>query len=167
MAQMTNENALPFFERAVANGPPYDPSVLASKTALTIIYWEEGRKEEAAEVLNELMNLDISQVKEPEYEGPYMQRVNRGRKMSERLASVRRCAARVRRKARRRLVERAVVWGDPVESIKNLEALIEQYPDSDIASMSREKIAELSKTIQNEAMNEAESAVEPEDVLEE
>ena len=161
MQEQTNKNCGPFFEAAVAVGPPDSSWILTSKYCLCVIRREEGQREDAMEILHELAKLNIYDIKEPDYVGPYEEARDVCGTTAERLDETRLRAAGVRKNAERELVGCCIVPGDRILSMKNLQVLVECYPNSQIASMAQEQIHGLSKTIQDEMAREAASDIDP------
>jgi len=140
--EMLPEKGMPYFEQAVAVGPPLSSWVLASKLYLARLYMDTGRQAEAWRILQELATLKVEEVNTPDYVGPYAE-LSTHKTAEERLAEARAFAARVCRSAQARLVTWSVVPGDAVQSLQNLQALMERYAGTEVEALARKEAATL------------------------
>ena len=138
---MTNENASKYFERAVTVGDRYNYWVLASKSYLAAIRREAGRRQDAMDILRELATLDLYEIKEPNYIGPFSRINDPIITLAERIDDARAEAAGLRDSARRHLVSWSVVPGDPGASLENLRRLIRDFAGTPIADKAKEEEA--------------------------
>jgi tetratricopeptide (TPR) repeat protein len=100
------DKGAPYFRKAVEAGPALAPEVLASKLYVALIDIAEGRRDDGMRLAREVADVDIYDVKEPFYNGPFGS-ASRGRSsLPERLD-----AARLLVDIRRRCAQ-AVISGD-------------------------------------------------------
>jgi len=150
--EMVPSKAIPYYEKGVAAGPPLNRYVLDCRSGLANLYNDTDRKEEALNILYQLASLDEDQVQEPEFVGPYTEKIQT---REERLQSAREHIQMVRRSAKQHLAEWSYVPGDPAASIANLQALMERYPeDSEITPVAEEQIAAMEELIRTGASKE-------------
>lgn len=137
--EMLPEKGIPYFEQAVAGGPALTPWVLASRLYLARLYTDTGRQPEAWSILRELATLNLENVNRPDYAGPYAEMSAPQKTREEKVAEARAFATRVRHSARVRLVSWSVVPGDPIQSLRNLQGLMESYAGTEIESLARKE----------------------------
>lgn len=137
--EMTNQNAAPYFEQAVTSGPAFSAWVLASWGYLANIYQEEGSDERAWQILHRLATLNMEDVVNPTYRGPYLEMNAPELTLQERIDEARTLAAAVRQGAIRRLVAWSVVPGNLEQTLANLDSLAIRYPDTEIELLARKE----------------------------
>jgi tetratricopeptide (TPR) repeat protein len=144
--EMIPSVSIPYFEKCASIAPPMNGWVRASRIYLANLYKETGREDQAWEITHEIAALDIYDVTEPLYIGPYKEMSAPERTLCERLDDAREGVVRARNTSRRRLV-RWSISSDPTESILKLQQLIRRYPGTDIETKATEQIELLREKI--------------------
>jgi hypothetical protein len=144
LSEMSDEVSLEYFAQGEKIPLPYDPDVMGCKMAAGNRHAVLGRRSERRKRLDELAVMNEDDVDVPIYVGPYDRILSHGYTIGDPLENAKAVVRRMRTVARRRLVECSVIHGHPVESISNLEKLIDEYPDSDISKAAAKEIERLS-----------------------
>ncbi|HUT28542.1 MAG TPA: tetratricopeptide repeat protein [Sedimentisphaerales bacterium] len=160
--EMVPSVSIPYFEKCVSIAPPVNGWVRASRIYLANLYKDTGREDLAWQITHEIANLDIYDVTEPMYIGPYKQMNAPERTLCERLDDARQGVVRARNTSRRRLV-RWSISSDPTESILKLQQLISRYPGTDIQTEATEQIELLREKIVEPTLDESLDPNSPQD----
>jgi len=146
-AEMTPANSLPYFRKAIDAAPRVNAWARAAKLQIAgILVAVEGKRDEGIAILREVATLDIYDITEPDYGGPFLDSPRISGTRSELIDLARTQALKARDNARKALVHYAVIPSDPAASVANLRELIRTYPDSDIASMAENRLQEILRT---------------------
>jgi len=151
--EMIPSVSIPYFEKCVSSAPAVNGWVRASRIYLANLYKETGREDDAWQITHEIATLDIYDVTEPLYIGPYVEMNAPERTLCERLDDAREGVVRARNTSRRRLV-RWSISSDPTESILKLQQLINRYPGTDIETKAAEQIELLGQKIVEQTFEE-------------
>lgn len=163
MNEMKNAISMPYFEKALKYGRWFDRYVLKAKGYLSGIYWEVGRKEDAQKIRDEFISMDIYDVKEPCFVGPYNKLVESRETYAVRVDKARALVNSYRHRAMSRIVETSVRPGNPLWSLARLQQVVEKYHGTDIEKMAKKKIEEMSKEYLKNVQDGVEVLDNPED----
>ncbi len=152
LAEMIPSNSIPYSEKAVSLGPALGKWTLSSKIYLARLYRDTDREQESWSILHELANIDVYDVTDPDYAGPYTRMNAAEETHGERLDDTRVHALVVRRSARQRLVWWSTVPDDLGQSILNLRALQESYAGTEVESWAKQQEALLAEQVKQQEL---------------
>ena len=155
LSEQTGENARPFYELAAQYAPEMHYQALCAQVGLVGLYSREGELGKAQALLESMVDLDIYDIRVPHKRSPYARLSNPDITTAELIDGARASVKGLRTTVREMMVERAERWQDPVGTIAKLEALIEKYPDGEIAELAGRRIEELADEVIRETPEEA------------
>ena len=155
-AEMSLDVAIGYVKKVIETASPSGTLFYGARRYLAGLYAEAGRIDEGRAILLELNDMDIYDVKDPRYVGPYQKLTLYSSMSRSSMIDGARCdAVNIRYGVRLALVNLCVTTSDPAKSIANLRALIEKYPGGELAQLAQ---AEIDRITAHMAKDAAEAA---------